>query len=196
MLEIGKTLVSLDVLRKTFCCNLHACKGSCCILGDAGAPLTITEAGDLEDYLDELSPYLRVEGLLSIIEQGAFVYDTDGEIVTPLINNKECAFTVFEEGIASCAIERAFHDDAVPFNKPVSCHLYPIRIKSFEGFDAVNYDVWDICKPATEEGARNGLPAYLFVKDALIRKYGVDWFEQLDYAAKNLDFVRFAGPED
>ena len=191
MIEIGNALVSFDVLQKKFCCNLHACKGACCVYGDAGAPLTVEEAGDLEDYLDEIRPYISDEGLLSIIEQGAFVYDTDGEIVTPLINNKECAFTLFRDGIASCAIERAFHAGVIPFNKPVSCHLYPIRIKSFDKYDAVNCDVWDICNPALVEGIHKDIPVYLFVKEALIRKYGIEWFEQLDYAARNLDFGKY-----
>jgi hypothetical protein len=187
MIEIGKALVSFDVIQKNFCCNLQACKGACCVQGDAGAPLTIEEAGDLEDYQEELSPYLSTEGLLSFIELGAYVYDTEGEIVTPLINNKECAFTVFENGIAGCAIEKAFRNGAVPFNKPVSCHLYPIRIKSFDEYDTVNYDRWDICSPALELGSRNDIPVYLFVKEALIRRYGEEWFEQLDYAARNLN---------
>lgn len=191
MIEIGKALVSFDVLQKKFCCNLDACKGACCVLGDAGAPLSLEEAGDLEDYLDELSPYISAEGLLSIIELGSFVRDSEGEIVTPLINNKECAFTFVENGIAFCAIEKAYRDGAVPFNKPVSCHLYPIRIKSFDEFDAVNYDVWGICHPAREEGNKNDLPVYLFVKEALIRKYGLEWFDQLDYAARNLDFEKY-----
>jgi hypothetical protein len=191
MIEIGNALVSFDVLQKKFCCKLDACKGACCVCGDAGAPLSLEEAGDLEDYLDELSPYISAEGLLAIIEQGAFVQDSDGEIVTPLINNKECAFTVFEDGIAFCTIEKAFHDGAVPFNKPVSCHLYPIRIKSFDKYDAVNYDVWNICNPARAEGVEIGLPVYMFVKDALTRKYGAVWFDQLDYAAKNLDFEKY-----
>lgn len=196
MIEIGKALVSLDVLQKKFCCNLHACKGACCVFGDAGAPLTIEEAGDLEDYLDEMSPYISTEGLFSIIETGAFVHDLDGEIVTPLINNKECAFTAFENGIAFCAIERAYQNGVIPFNKPVSCHLYPIRIKSFDEFDGVNFDVWDICNPALEKGNRNDTPVYQFVKEALIRKYGIEWFEQLDYAARNLDLEKFSGHED
>jgi hypothetical protein len=191
MIEIGHALVSLDVLQEKFCCNLAACKGSCCVLGDAGAPLTIEEAGDLEDYLDELSPYISAEGLLSIIELGSFVQDVDGEIVTPLISQKECAYTFFRDGIAFCAIEQAYLEDAVPFHKPVSCHLYPIRIKSYGDFDAVNYDRWDICNPAREETSHNGLPVYLFVRDALIRKYGEEWFEQLDYAARNLDFGKY-----
>jgi hypothetical protein len=191
MIEIGDALVSFDVLQKKFCCNLHACKGACCVFGDAGAPLTIEESGDLEDFLDDLSPYISAEGLLSILEQGSFVRDDDGEIVTPLINNKECAFTVFENGVAFCSIEKAFQAGAVPFNKPVSCHLYPIRIKAYENYEAVNYDVWNICNPARDEGNQKDIPVYLFVKDALIRKFGSEWFEQLDYAARNLDFKKY-----
>ncbi len=193
MIEIGNSLVSFDVLQQKFCCDLQVCKGACCVHGDAGAPLTIEEAGDLEDYLDELSPYISAEGLLSVIELGAFVRDTDGEIVTPLINNQECAYTAFENGIAFCAIEKAHNELAVPFNKPVSCHLYPIRIKELNDYDAVNYDVWDICNCARDKGQRENLPVYLFVKEALVRKYGGDWFDQLDYAAKNLDFDKFTG---
>jgi hypothetical protein len=193
MIEIGKALVSLDVLREKFCCDLPACLGSCCVHGDAGAPLTATEAGDLEDFQEKLAPFLSEEGLLAILDLGAFVPDTDGEIVTPLINNRECAYTRFREGVAFCAIEDAWNQQAVPFHKPVSCHLYPIRIKEYEAYDAVNYDVWDICGPARRKGAVEGVPVYLFVREALIRKYGEAWFEQLDYAAKNLDFEKFAG---
>jgi len=191
MIEIGKALVSFDVLQKKFCCNLQACKGVCCVLGDAGAPLSIEEAGDLEDYQDELRSFISTEGLMAIIELGSFVYDTDGELVTPLIHQKECAYTVFENGIAFCAVEKAYLAGAIPFNKPVSCHLYPIRIKSYDDFDAVNYDVWEICNAARDEGSLTGLPVYQFVKDALIRKYGEEWFEQLDYAANNLDFKKY-----
>jgi hypothetical protein len=191
MISIDNTLISLDVLQRKFCCNLPACHGACCVLGDAGAPLTIEEAGDLEDYLDELRPYLSTDGLLAIMEYGAFVQDVDGEIVTPLIRKKECAYTSFENGIAFCAIEKAFLAEVVPFNKPVSCHLYPIRIKSYPEYDAVNYDQWDICGPAREEGIRAGVPVYRFVRDALIRKYGQDWFDQLDYAATHLDFSKY-----
>lgn len=193
MIEIGKALVSFDVLQKKFCCDLPSCLGACCVHGDAGAPLTIEEAGDLEDYLDEISPYLHGEGLLSIIEQGAFTRDIDGELVTPLINNQECAYTFFEQGIAFCALEKAFKEEAIPFNKPLSCHLYPIRIKEFDDYDAVNYDVWDICNCAREKGDREEVPVYRFVKDAFIRKYGQEWYDQLEYAAKHLDFDKYPG---
>lgn len=195
MIEIGKALVSLDVLQKKFCCNLAACKGACCVHGDAGAPLSVEEAGDIEDYLDELSPYLSTEGLFSILGQGSFTRDSEGDIVTPLINHKECAYAVFREGIAFCAIETAHSADAVPFHKPLSCHLYPIRIKSYDDYDAVNYDTWDICSPAREQGEITGQPVYMFVREALIRKYGLDWFNQLDYAARNLDFEKFKGQD-
>ena len=193
MIEIGKALVSLDVLQEKFCCDLPACLGTCCVQGDAGAPLSAAEAGDLEDYLEELGPFLSTEGLMSIMAQGAFVTDVDGEVVTPLINHGECAYTVFRNGIAYCAIEEAWNSQAVQFHKPLSCHLYPIRIKEYDGYDAVNYDRWDICNPARSKGETAGVPVYLFVKDALIRKYGEEWFEQLDYAARNLDFKKFAG---
>jgi hypothetical protein len=193
MIEIGRALVSLDVLREKFCCNLPACLGNCCVHGDAGAPLTATEAGDLEEYLEELGPFLSTDGLMAIMSQGAYVADSDGEIVTPLINHRECAYTRFREGIAYCAIEDAWGKQAVHFHKPLSCHLYPIRIKEYEGFDAVNYDIWDICKPARISGDTGGIPVYVFVREALIRKYGEEWFNQLDYAAKNLDFEKYSG---
>jgi len=191
MLEIGRTLISLEVLSIKFCCNLAACKGACCVYGDAGAPLTIEEAGDLEDYMDELRPYLRTEGLIALLEEGMYTRDIDGELVTTLIKGGECAYTVFENGISFCGIERAWAAGDVPFHKPLSCHLYPIRIKSYEEFDAVNFDEWDICQPALPEGERQGMPVYEFVKDALIRKYGQEWYDQLEYAATHLDIESF-----
>jgi hypothetical protein len=195
MLEIGRTLISFEVIRKNFCCNLPACKGSCCVYGDAGAPLTIEETGYLDDYLDDLRPYLSEDGILALLEQGMYVRDLEDELVTPLIRKGECAYTVFESGISYCAIERAFKAGDVPFNKPVSCHLYPIRITSYDQFDALNYEEWEICATAREEGDRKNLPVYRFAKDALIRKYGKEWFEQLDYAAHNLDFDKYASED-
>ncbi|MFA7410323.1 MAG: DUF3109 family protein, partial [Bacteroidales bacterium] len=130
MLEIDQTLISFEVLRKQFCCDLKACKGACCVYGDSGAPLTVDETGLLDDHLDDLRPYMRQEGLEAVLEQGLYVTDTDGELVTPLVNGGECAYVVFEDGVALCAIEKAWQDKAIPFRKPVSCHLYPIRIKS------------------------------------------------------------------
>ena len=187
MLEIGRTLISFEVITRKFCCDLPACWGSCCVYGDSGAPLTVEETGYLDDYIDELRPFLSTEGLMALLREGMYSTDEEGELVTTLIRGGECAYTVFENGIAFCGIEKAWEAGAIPFRKPVSCHLYPIRIKAYEQFDAVNFNEWDICRPALTEGQRQGLPVYLFVKDALIRKYGQDWFDQLDYAANHLD---------
>lgn len=187
MLEIGKTLISLDVLQKKFCCDLTACKGACCVHGDSGAPLRDEEIQLLKQVFPKVKKYMREEGLRAVSEQGLTTVDSDGDTVTPLINKGECAFVVFENGVAICAIERAFRAGEIEWLKPLSCHLYPIRIKPYKHYDAVNYDKWDICKPAVSKGEELKLPVYVFVKDALIRAYGQEWYDQLDYAAKNLN---------
>lgn len=186
MLEIGKTLISLDVLSKQFCCDIASCKGSCCVYGDSGAPLSEQEARDMETDYVKIKPYLREAGVHAVEQQGVAVVDTDGDTVTPLVDNKECAYTVFENGVALCGIEKAYRDDKIDWMKPLSCHLYPIRIKKYKHYDAVNFDEWDICRTALDKGQSLGLPVYVFVKDALVRAYGQDWYDQLDYAAKNL----------
>ena len=187
MLEIGKTLVSLDVLSKQFCCDLAACKGACCVYGDSGAPLTEQESQNLERDYSTIAPYMRPEGIQAVEKLGVHLIDEDKDMVTPLVNKEECAYVVFENGVALCAIEQAGRDGVIDWLKPLSCHLYPIRIKKYKHYDAVNFDEWDICKLANEKGKKLGLPAYVFVKDALIRSYGQDWYDQLDYAAKNLE---------
>ena len=187
MLEIGKTLISLDVIQKKFCCNLSACSGACCVHGDSGAPLSPEETVILEKVYPVVSKFMREEGKKAVEEQGISVVDSDGDTVTPLINKGECAFVVFDQDIALCAIELAFKAGLIEWLKPLSCHLYPIRIKAYKHYDAINFDSWDICDPAVVKGESIGLPVYVFVKDALIRAYGQDWFDQLDYAAKNLD---------
>lgn len=156
--------------------------------GDSGAPLTEDEVKILDEYYSKIKSYLRPEGLKAIEEQGPYIKDCDGETVTSLINKGECAFVIFEDGMSFCGIEKACRNGKIPWIKPLSCHLYPIRIKKYKHYDAVNYDEWDICRSALKKGKGLGLPVYLFVKDALIRAYGKEWFEQLDYAAKNLDF--------
>ena len=186
MLEIGKTLVSLDVIQKRFCCDLAACQGACCVYGDSGAPLKEDEVILLEKYYNLISDYMSEQGRKAVAEQGLTVIDSDGDIVTPLVNKGECAFVRFENGIALCSIDNAYIEGKISWKKPLSCHLYPIRIKSYKHYDAVNYDRWEICDPAVDKGEKLGLPLYLFVKDALLRAYGEEWFEQLDYAAKNL----------
>ena len=183
MLQIKDTLISTDVLDHYFCCDLSRCKGICCVKGDAGAPLTAEEVDLLPGIIHEIKPFLRKEGVKAIDEQGTHVIDDENETVTPLIDGKECAYVIFEEGIAACAIEKAFEAGTISFRKPVSCHLYPIRIRKYEKFTAVNYDRWDICEPARELGKSMKIPVFQFVKDALVRRFGKDWFRQLSIAA-------------
>jgi len=185
MLEIGKTLVSLDVISKKFCCDLPACLGSCCVYGDSGAPLTKAEAEVLEASYSIIEPYIQENGRKTIKVLGTHIVDSDGDTVTPLIDEKECAYTVFENGIALCGIENCCRDGKIELLKPLSCHLYPVRITKYKSFDAVNFESWDICKPAEFKGENLDLPVYVFVKAALLRAYGQEWYDQLDYAAKN-----------
>lgn len=183
MIQLEKTLISDDVFEKKFVCDLSACKGACCVEGESGAPLEEDELDILEQIYDEVKPYLRQEGVDAIEKQGHFVLDWDGEYVTPLVNGKECAYVTFDnDGTAKCGIEQAFRDGKVNWPKPVSCHLYPIRITKLKDFDALNYHKWDICKPACECGSKLDVRVYKFLKEPLIRKYGKDWYEELEAA--------------
>lgn len=181
MIELGKTIISQDIFEKDFVCNLSACKGACCIEGDGGAPVTQEEIKILEEIYPKVEPYLRPEGIAAIKKQGTSVQDWDGEMVTPLVNGKECAYVIFDEkGITKCGIEKAYEDGVVHFKKPISCHLYPIRVTHYRDFDALNYHKWDICSPACTLGAELKVPVYRFLKDALIRKYGEDWYAEVE----------------
>lgn len=186
MIEVGKTVISRDVFKKEFVCNLSACKGECCISGDAGAPLTLEENDILADIYPKIKNYMRPEGIEAIEQQGTSVYDQkDKEYETTLVNNSECAYVVFgEDGAALCAIEKAYNDGEVDWPKPISCHLYPIRIKEYKQFDAINYDKWDICSDACALGKELNVPVYRFLKEPLIRKYGADWYQDLTEVAE------------
>ncbi|HKJ41606.1 MAG TPA: DUF3109 family protein [Sunxiuqinia sp.] len=185
MLEIGKTIVSFDILEEHFLCDLAKCKGACCVEGDSGAPLTKEEAVILEEIYPLVEPYITQEGKMVVAHQGTSMIDSDGDLVTPLVNNRECAFTYKDErGIVKCGIERAFLDGKINFRKPISCALFPIRITEYQRFDAVNYQQLKICKPGRECGRGQQLPLYQFLKEPLIRKYGKEWYEQLTYAAE------------
>lgn len=186
MLQIQDTLVSLDVIEKKFCCDLAACKGICCVEGDSGAPLTDEEVSIVEDEYDNYMPYMNARGIEEVGKQGNWIVDIENDKVTPLVNNKECAYVVVENGVSTCAIEKAYFDGKTSFRKPVSCHLYPIRVKEYEDFTAVNYDAWDICKPAVLLGATNGSYVFEFAKDALVRRFGEDWYKELKLAAEAL----------
>ncbi|MFK7050438.1 MULTISPECIES: DUF3109 family protein [Flavobacterium] len=184
MFQIGKTIVSEDILEKEFVCNLTACKGACCIDGDSGAPLLEDELPILENIYPKIKHLLRPEGLEAIEKQGTWVKDKDNELGTPLIDNKDCAYVIFKEGNALCGIEEAYNQGLVDWKKPVSCHLYPIRIKDFTSFQAVNYDRWDICSDACSLGKELKVPIYKFVKEALVRRFGTEWYEELETVAK------------
>ncbi|WP_297793781.1 DUF3109 family protein [uncultured Eudoraea sp.] len=185
MFEIGKSIISDDILEKEFVCNLSACKGACCIDGEAGAPLEDKETEILVDIYADVKPFLRPEGILAIEEQGAFVKGMDGEWETPLINKEECAYVVYsKKGVAKCGLEEAYNNGATSWKKPVSCHLYPVRIKEYEQLTAVNYHKWEICDPACSLGEELKIPIYKFVKEALIRKFGVNWYEELEKIAE------------
>jgi len=184
MVLIGKTLVSLDVIEKQFVCDVKRCKGMCCVDGVAGAPVEKEEGEILSRIIPQLKPYLREEGWQAIQEQSPVVTDHDGDLVTPLVSTEECAYAVFEQGIAKCAIEQAWFDGKVAFRKPISCHLYPIRLSQVDKLEAVNYHQWDICRPALKKGKKEGVPVFRFVKDALIRRYGEKWFSELEETAE------------
>lgn len=184
MFQLGKTIVSEDLLEKEFVCNLSACKGACCIEGEAGAPLEAEEAEILGRVYNSLKPYLRQEGIKAITEQGAYIKGADGDLETPLVNGRECAYVTFKEnGLASCGVEDAYNDGAIDFRKPISCHLYPVRVKDYSEFAAVNYHRWPICDDACTLGKELKVPVYKFVKEALIRKFGENWYAELEKVA-------------
>lgn len=183
MLQIDDTIVSLALIEKKFLCDLPACKGSCCRYGDTGAPLTAEEATALERIWPALWPYLRPEGIRAVEKQGTSVTDIEGELVTPLINNQECAYTVMDDDIYKCGIETAFRAGAVDFRKPLSCHLFPVRVKQYRSFRAVNYEEWSICKPGVACGAKQNLEVYVFLREPLVRAFGEEWYNRLQWAA-------------
>jgi len=184
MFQLGKTIVSEDILAKDFVCNLSACKGAFCVDGDAGAPLSKEETAILESIYPQIKPFLRPEGIAAIEAQGTWAIGTEGELETPLIDNRDCAYVIYDGPTALCGIEQAYNQGIVSWKKPVSCHLYPIRVKDFTEFAAVNYDKWDICSDACELGKELQVPVYKFVKEALIRRFGIDWYTELEQVAE------------
>lgn len=185
MIAIGDTIVSEHLLEKKFVCDLNACKGECCVAGDAGAPLDEDELEKLKEVFPAVKPYMQKAGVKAVEKQGVYVFDEDGDYVTPLIDGKECAFTIFDEkGIAKCAIEQAYLEGKIDYKKPISCHLYPVRITKYKEYDAVNYHKWEVCRAACRCGDKLNVPVYRFLKEPLIRKYGEDWYRQLELADK------------
>lgn len=179
MIIIDDQYLSEDIVEKHFACDLSKCKGACCVEGDEGAPIEEEEISELEDCIDDILPYMRPEGVEVIKEFGVFDYGSAGNFATPLVNNNECAFVYFENDIALCAIEKAWLDKKITFQKPISCHLYPIRITEYKNFEALNYHAWDICKPALKNGKEKNELLYINLKDSLCRKYGEEWYSKL-----------------
>lgn len=187
IIEIGNKLVAASLLDKRFVCDLNACKGACCVEGDAGAPLTLSEISMLESIVDDVKPYLTGDGILAIEESGVFYMDTDNEPVTTLMKGGACAFTTFDiNGKAKCGIEKAFYDNKVKWKKPLSCELFPIRVKEYKQFTAINYEEIDICEPACHCGEKLNVPVYRFLKNPIIRGFGEGFFNELVEAEKAL----------
>jgi hypothetical protein len=186
MLRIDDTIFSFDILEKRFRCNLPECLGNCCRYGDSGAPLSADEVHTLEDVYDKVKPYLREEGIAAIELKGKSVKDFENDNVTPLINDAECAYTIIENNIFKCGIEKAFEEGKISFRKPLSCHLFPARIKYYSDFRAVNYQELAICSPARDAGNKEGVYVYEFLKVPLVRALGEEMYKELCIAAEEL----------
>jgi len=186
MIQIKDTVVSEELLKRKFVCNLDACKGACCVEGDAGAPLNEDELEELENAFETVKPYLPQKNI-EALEEDLYTIDHDGEYVTQLVNGKECAFVFYDEkGITKCSIEQAFLDGKTNFKKPISCHLFPVRLTKYKSFTAVNYAYWNICDDACELGEKLGVKTYDFLKEPLIRKFGQEWFDELKLVDEHL----------
>lgn len=187
MLQIDETVVSFDLLEEKFVCDLNSCKGECCIEGDDGAPLEESEVKIIENLLPIIWDDLTETSKEVIKKQGVSYIDNDGEPVTSIVNGAECVFTYTDaSGICKCAIEKAFREGKTDFYKPISCHLYPVRLQKYNEFTAVNYHRWSVCKCARTLGGKLGVPVYQFLKEPLIRRFGADWFNQLEIADQEL----------
>ncbi len=183
MLQIKDTIISLDLLYEHFVCDLTVCNGICCIEGDNGAPLEVDEVKIIEDLLPIIWDDLTEKSKEVICNQGVSYIDTDDEPVTSIVNGEECVFTYTDKnGICKCAIEKAYREGKTNFYKPISCHLYPVRLQKYEDYIAVNYHRWRVCNCARQLGGKLKVPVYQFLKEPLIRKFGESWFEQLEIA--------------
>lgn len=186
MIQIDDKLISEEIFSEEFVCNLTKCKGACCVEGDVGAPLDKDELVILDNIFDKIKPYLTLDGIKALEEQGTWTTDpTDGMYVTPMVEDAECAYVTFDEkGITKCGIEKAYEDGAIDWQKPISCHLYPIRVTEYSSFTALNYHEWSVCNDACTLGRELQVPVYKFLKTPLIRKYGVDFYDVMCEAAE------------
>ena len=184
LIEVGPHLISSQLLERKFVCDLNACKGACCVEGNSGAPLQLEEIDPIEDQLEHIEPFMREEGKRAVEESGVFYMDEDNEPVTTLVNGAECAFVYFDEkGITKCAIETAYRDGKIDFNKPQSCHLYPIRVKRLHEKQVLTFEEWDICAPACACGDRLDVTVYKFLQEPIKRVFGEQFFQALSLVA-------------
>ena len=188
LVELNDKLISSEIFERKFICDISACKGACCVKGDAGAPIEPDEIIKIANDLDKIKPFMRPE-LASKISKNNFYYSIyEGEQMVSLNKGKECVFVTFDSnGTSKCSIEMAFREGKTSFLKPISCHLYPIRVKSFEEFEAINYEEWDICKKACELGENHNVPVFKFLKEPLIRAFGNDFYKELEVIANELE---------
>lgn len=187
MVQIDDVIVPLDLFKEHFLCNLDACKGECCIEGDAGAPVELEEVEQLEAALPVIWDDLDAKARAVINKQGVVYTDEEGDLVTSIVNGKDCVFTCYDDkGYCFCAIEKAYRAGKINFYKPLSCHLYPIRVKSMGQYSALNYHRWDVCKAAILLGEKENVPVYKFLKEPLIRKFGESWYNELEDVAREL----------
>ncbi len=189
MIDIDDKIIHRDIFEKCFFCDIKKCKGICCVEGDSGAPLEEYEAEIIDEILPKIFDKLTDEGKSVIKEKGTSTIDIEGDLTTTIFGNSgACVFTQYDkDNIAYCVIERAWEEGIIDFRKPISCHLYPIRITKYKDFDAVNYSVWDICKDAVKLGTKKNVKIYEFLKEPLIKKYGVDWYKDLCNCAEILN---------
>ncbi len=186
MIIVGKAILSEDIIEKHFVCDLIKCKGACCVEGDLGAPIDLEEIELIKKNLEAILPYLTESGREVIENEGFYLKDWEGDFSTTTVNGKECSFAVYKEnGILSCGIEQAWREGKSTFRKPVSCHLYPIRVDKYGDNEALNYNRWDICSPACDNGLALKVHVHEFLKEPLIRKFGEDWYKQLILEVEN-----------
>ncbi len=188
IIQVGSVLVSPDIFTEKFCCDLDKCKGQCCVEGDAGAPVTLDEIGGIEDSLDTVWTDMSASAQAIVDKQGVAYIDQEGDLVTSIVNGKDCVFTCYENGCCLCALERAYRAKKTDFVKPISCALYPIRVKDFNnGTVGINYNRWDVCKDAVVKGKELNLPIYKFLEGPLTRRFGAEWYKELCDVAEQLE---------
>lgn len=189
MIQIDDKVIGFEIFTRRFVCDIAKCKGECCYEGDSGAPLTDEETCVLDEIYPAVEPYLNDVERAEIAKQGKWVVDADGDKVTPIINGRECVYTSRDsDGTWKCAIEEAYNDGKIDFKKPISCHLYPIRVTHYKQFDALNFHEWGACcQPALELGKKLGVPVYKFLKEPIVRAWGEDFYAELEKIAPEVE---------